>query len=175
MYNLMKSLYCNSTCSIKIDENKTQPFSYSRGVRQGCILSPLLSSLYLNNVPYLFENMLSDPFFLPNGKNINSLLYAGDLVILSRLKAGLQNCLNALSLYCDKWKLKINSKKTKILIFQKRPKKSIDIKFNVGSESIEIVQDYTYLGKRLTSTGNFTLALVSFVRIIEDFFKENIL
>ena len=29
LYNLMKSLYCNSTCSIKIGENKTQPFSYS--------------------------------------------------------------------------------------------------------------------------------------------------
>ena len=56
LYNLMKSLYCNSTCSIKIGENKTQPFSYSRGVRQGCILSPLLFNLYLNNVPHLFEN-----------------------------------------------------------------------------------------------------------------------
>ena len=68
LYNLMKSLYCNSTCSIKIGENKTQPFSYSRGVHQGCILSPLLFNLYLNNLPHLFENTLSDPFVLPNGK-----------------------------------------------------------------------------------------------------------
>ena len=45
------------------------------------------------------------------------------------------------------------------MIFQKHPKKSIDIKFNIGSESIEIVQEYTYLGTRLTPTGNFTLAL----------------
>ena len=97
--------------------------------------------------------------FFQMGKKINSLLYADDLVILSRSKTGLQNCLNALSLYCDKWKLKINPKKTKIMIFQKRPKKSIDIKFNIGSESIEIVQEYTYLGTRLTPTGNFTLAL----------------
>ena len=159
LYNLMKSLYCNSTCSIKIGENKTQPFSYSRGVRQGCILSPLLFNLYLKNLPHLFENTLSDPFVLPNGKKTNSLFYADDLVILSRSKTGLQNCLNALSLYCDKWKLKINPKKTEIMIFQKRPKKSIDIKFNIGSESIEIVQQYTYLGTRLTPTGNFTLAL----------------
>ena len=43
------------------------------------------------------------------------------------------------------------------MTFQKRPKKSIDIKFNIGSESIEIVQEYTYLGTRLTPTGNFTL------------------
>ena len=118
----MKSRYCNLTCSIKIDENKTQTFSYSRGVHQGCILSPLFFNLYLNNLPHLFENTLSDTFVLPNGKTINSLLYIDDLVILSRSKTGLQNCFNALSLYCDKWKLKINPKKTKIMIFQKCPK-----------------------------------------------------
>ena len=55
--------------------------------------------------------------------------------------------------------LKINPKKTKIMIFQKRPRKSIDINFNIGTESIEIVQENTYLGTRLTPTGNFTLAL----------------
>ena len=51
--------------------------------------------------------------------------------------------------------------KTKIIIFQKRQKrakKSIDVKFNIGSESIEIVQEYTF-STRLTPTGNFTLAL----------------
>ena len=45
------------------------------------------------------------------------------------------------------------------MIFQKRPRKSIDINFNIGTESIEIAQEYTYLATRLTPTGNFTLAL----------------
>ena len=126
------------------------------------ILSLLLFNLCLNNLPHLFENTLSDPFVLPNGKKINSLLYADDLVILSRSKTGLQNCLNALSLYCDKWKLKINPKKTKILLWYSRntPKKSLDIKFNIGSESIELSENRLILiGTRLTRTGNFTLAL----------------
>ena len=158
-YNLIKSLYCNSSCSIRVGENKTRSFSYSRGVRQGCILSPLLFNLYIMNLPYLFENILSDPFVPPNGTKINSLLYADDLIILSRSKLGLQNCLNVLSSYCETWMLKINPKKTKIMIFYKRPRKSIDINFNISTESIEIVQEYTYLGTRLTPTGNFTLTL----------------
>ena len=66
-YNPIKTLYCSSTCSIRIGQNKTPSFSYSRGVRQGCILSPLLFNLYINNLPYLFENTMSDPFVLPNG------------------------------------------------------------------------------------------------------------
>ena len=56
-------------------------------------------------------------------------------------------------------KVRNDKKKTKIMIFQKRPRKSTDINFNIGTESIEIVQEYTYLGTRLTPTGNFTLAL----------------
>lgn len=30
---------------------------------------------------------------------------------------------------------------------------------NIGNEQTEIVQQYTYLGTRLITTGNFTLAL----------------
>ena len=58
----------------------------ARGVRKCCILSPLLFNLvYLNDI-------LSDPFVLPNGMELNSLLYADDLIILSRSKVELQNC-----------------------------------------------------------------------------------
>ena len=40
----------------------------------------------------MFQQTQSDPFLLPNGTTINSLLFADDLIILSRSKSGLQNC-----------------------------------------------------------------------------------
>ena len=58
--------------------------------------------------------------------------------------------------------LKINPKKTKIMILQKRPRKSIDINFDIGTESIEIVKEFTYLGTRLINPNgkrNFTRTL----------------
>ena len=176
LYNLMKNLYWNSTCSMKIGENKTQPFSYSRGVRQGCILSPLLFNLYLKNLPHLFENTLSDPFVLPNGKKHKFTFvrrwFSYSIKIENRITELFKYA--AVSWYCDKWELKINPKKTKIIIFQKRPKKFIDIKFNIGSESTEIIQENTLIfrytfnfnGKLFTCTrtlkreGPFTRFLV---------------
>ena len=95
-YSLIKSLYSNSSCTIKIGQNQTKSFQYARGVRQDCILSPLLFNLYINDLPFSFQHTLSDPFVLQNGEKLNSLLYADDLIILSRSKTGLQNCLNAL-------------------------------------------------------------------------------
>ena len=57
--------------------------------------------------------IVSDPFVLPNGTKLNSLLYADDLIILSRSKTGLQNCLDALAPYCNTWMMSINPKKKK--------------------------------------------------------------
>ena len=104
-YKVIKTLYSNSTCSIRIVNKQTQPFQYTRGVRQGCILSPLLFNIYVNDLAFSFNNILSDPFVLPNGTKLNSLFYADDLIILSRSKLGLQNCLNKLSSYCNSWML----------------------------------------------------------------------
>ena len=41
-FDLIKSLYVNSTGSVRIGGSQTQSFQYARDVRQGCILSPLL-------------------------------------------------------------------------------------------------------------------------------------
>ena len=129
----LKSLYSKSTCSVRIGNNKTRSFQYARGVRQGCILSPLLFNLYLNDLAFSFDNVLSDPFVLPNGTRLNSLLYADELIILSRSKLGLQNCLNVLSSYCNSWMLKLNPKKNKIMIFQRCTRKC-EHNFRIGNE-----------------------------------------
>ena len=42
---------------------------------------------------------------------VNSPLYAHDLILVSESGSGFQNCLKKLQTYCDKWKLKVNTKK----------------------------------------------------------------
>ena len=99
-------------------------------------------------------NLITDPFVLPNGAKLNSLLYPDDLIIFSRSKIGLQNCLDKLSSFCTSWMMKINPKKTKIMVFQKRARKNADFHFLIDSQIIDVVQEYTYLGTRMSSLGN---------------------
>ena len=89
----------------------------------------VLSSLTYTLMIYLnfLENFLSDPFVLPNGTKLSSLLYGDDLIILSRSKAGLQNCLNALAQYCRSWMLNIDKKKPKLSFFNDERKNMIVI------------------------------------------------
>ena len=56
-------------------------------------------------------------------------MYADDTLLLSKSKAGLEKALRLMEIYCQKWQLKINTDKTKIMIFNKRPK-NIDFIFN---------------------------------------------
>ena len=61
-------------------------FNFRRELRQGCVLSPLLFNSYVNEIATMFQNTDSDPFTLPNGTKLNCLMYADNLIILSKTK-----------------------------------------------------------------------------------------
>ena len=42
--------------------------------------------------------------------------------------------------------MKINPKKTKIVVFQKHARKTADFHFLIDSQIIDVIQQYTYLG-----------------------------
>ena len=133
-------------------------FNCDKGVRKGCILSPLLFNLYLNELPYILNNNAIDPISLPDGSHFNCLLYPNDLLLISSSAEGLQQSLNRLSKYCQDWLLNINPTKKRVIIFQKKSRKSIidKYKFLVNNENIEIVNNYTYLGVNFSTNGSFT-------------------
>ena len=139
------SLYNKTQCAIKVDNQITDFFNYEKGVRQGCPLSPLLFNLYINDlIDAINKTSLTDIYLNENNK-INALLYADDLVLISESKEGLQKQIDTLHNYCKKWKLKINTKKTKSMVFN-RGNKIINADFKVGDTHIEKVKTFTYLG-----------------------------
>ena len=49
-----------------------------------------------------------------------TLLYADDIVLFGNSASELQNSIDILEEYCQKWKLTVNTTKTKVFNFQKR-------------------------------------------------------
>ena len=73
----------------------------------------------------------SDIFLEEKEHKVNILIYADDLIILSESKDGLQKQIDKLENYCTKWRLQINNKKTKVMIFNRR-NKLINTNFHTG-------------------------------------------
>ena len=84
-------------------------------------LEPTLFSIYINDLVPHFDECCDTVKLME--RNVSCLLYADDLVLISELAIGLQNSLNILSCYCDKWNLTGNLDKAKIMIFNKAGRK----------------------------------------------------
>lgn len=157
-YHLISDMYSKTKCAVKNGNKRSFFFNYNRGVRQGCIPSPLLFNLYLDEFPRLLESSRdTDSITLPNGLPVNYLFYPDDLILISRSAANLQKQLNILHDYSEKWLLKINRKKTKTLIFQKQNRKSTRDKFSffLNGTPIDKASQYSYLGITFNTNGSF--------------------
>ena len=53
--------------------------------------------------------------------------------------------------------MKVNLKKTKIMVFQKRARKNAELRFLTDGQIIDVVQEYTYQGTRISSSGSFSV------------------
>ncbi len=159
IYDLIKNMYNQNKCAVKIGQQRTDYFSQERGVRQGCCLSPTLFNIYINELADLLDQSDSPGLELLHTE-VKYLLYADDLIILSKTPEGLQNNLNILTKYCHDWNLEVNIPKTKIMIFQKKTR-NLEHKhiFTLNNTTLQHALQYNYLGLVLTPTGNFNLAI----------------
>ena len=115
-----------------------------RGVKQGCVLSPTLFSIYVNDLANDINDMLCGVDI--NGSNVAILLYADDIVLLSDSEASLLTMLNKLNDWCNKWRMTVNQAKTKIIHFRSQNKARSDYDFRCGEYTTEYESSYKYLG-----------------------------
>ena len=129
-----------------MERYQTNSFSVRSGVRQGCILSPILFNIALDYI------MRQTTHNAQHGKQwtlfsqLEDLEYADDNALLSTTANHLQKKAHLLTENASKTGLQINQKKTKVMgmNFKERPQ----IKFD--EEELEVVTDFTYLGSNIS-------------------------
>ena len=89
IYNIIKTMYINNKCAVKIGTRETDFFPQIRGVRQGCTLSPTLFNIYIDELAKSLEE--SDiPGLTLSDIEVKCLLFADDLILLAPSKEALQ-------------------------------------------------------------------------------------
>lgn len=147
---VLQSLYDTTESRVWDGSMFSDYFAVETGVKQGCILSPMLFSLYINDLPDILPGGLNVA-----GIDVKILLYADDIVILSNTPNGLQDMIDALQGYCLRWSLRVNLLKSKIMVFRKGTRISQNLKWHYGEANIEIVNNYVYLGVDITYNLSF--------------------
>ncbi len=143
--------------ALKVEGHHSEDFEVNRGVKQGDSISPTLFNIFINDLHSNFDGDDSNPSNLLYSK-VGSLSFADDLLIISENKEGLQNSINNLGTYCEKWQLSLNVKKTKTMVIQNNSTIS-DSFIDFKGTMIQNVCEYKFLGCLLKSNGNLKHSL----------------
>ena len=142
-----KSFYYRPEVCVRVNGKQSKPFHVDVGLRQGCVLSPLLFVVYMN---WIDKASQADECATIENCKITRLLFADDLVLLSSTESGLQRALNS---FADAWNaagMKICSAKTEVLHLSRNPGQCV---LQVNGARLKQVEKFKYLGVAFTSDG----------------------
>ena len=170
VYAFIEKLYANSTLVVNVNDHTSEPVPLLRGLRQGCPLSPILFSIFINDIlPLMDEKQPWQP-------ECCYLLFADDLCIVGRSADELQSWMNKVTEWANTWGMTVGPSKCGVMMVPRidsmlenpapmKPKKERSSKSRISEEErvimereineiqwtlqgnrIPVVNEYKYLG-----------------------------
>jgi len=149
LLSIIQSMY-EQDAYVLMDGSKSARVQPNRGVKQGCPLSPLLFSLYVNDIGKIAEDC-KGAVTGTDGVNVTHMLYADDSALFSHDPAEMQKMLNRLSGYAQKKSLIINVQKSEVVCFNGKGTLPV---FKLNGEELANKDTFKYLGMHFTKTVN---------------------
>jgi len=145
----VKSFLSNRKFKVKVDDAKSNIFEISAGVPQGAVISPILFSIFINDIP------------TNNYKNHSySMLYADDLASFfcydksGHIKSIINKYLRTIEAWLVKWKLRMSANKCCYTIFT-NGRRNERFDFKMFEENIPYEKNPTFLGIKFDEGMNF--------------------
>jgi len=160
MLDAIKKMYESVSSRVCVKGMLTESFSYEVGLRQGCILSPLLFCIWINDMANTMNekntkigidlqvDVKINGILMHHKHMLKMLLYADDLVLLAENAVDLQYLMNHLAQLVEMHRCEINEKKTKVVVFG-REGNSVQYSermWVIGDKKIDVASEYKYLG-----------------------------
>ena len=151
-------MYPKQTVTINIAGEDSEPGIVGRGVRQGCSLSPILFNIYAEammkeSLEYLEEGIKV------GGEVVKTIRFADDKAVVCSTKEGLQRMISEIDRATERYGMKINTSKTKVMRIARRQGPPINIM--IGNEPVGEVSQFKYLGSIITQEGNCSMEIKS--------------
>ena len=104
---MLKAMYSNDSVKSTVNGSTTRSVFLRRGLRQGCSLSPLLFALYIAGMG---EDLSSIGEGFSVAKVVISAMFiADDILLVSKMAAGLRRLFRIVKTHCYRLLLEINT------------------------------------------------------------------
>ena len=145
---LLRNLHAGQEATVRTGHRTTDWFKIGKGLHQGCILSLCLFNIYAE---YIMRNAGLEEAHTGikiAGRNIYNLRYADDTTLMAKSEEELKSLLMKVKEDSEKVGLKLNIKKTKIMVSGPITSWEID------GETVETASDFIFLGSKITAHGD---------------------
>ena len=146
-------MYDITQSAVLLEGEVSEQFNIGQGVAQGCSMSPILFSIFINQLLDEVEKA-GIGITVKKDVKVGGLMFADDFVGLTTNAEDLQTLINIVQGFRNKWRLKSNIKKSAVMVFSKEVNTGA-CTWKWGDKDIPEVVSYCYLGIEFAKNGSW--------------------
>ena len=149
----LKGIYGETKAKIRTTNELSEEFWITKGLRQGCVLSPLLFCIYIAELKNDFKKRNVGDISIGKSR-IWSLAYADDIVVLGNNSEAMEDMMRTLRRFLKERSLILSVEKTKMMVFNKGRNGKKEI-WKWERNNNEEVDNFKYLGFTFNSNCSY--------------------
>ena len=157
LIQIIQALYNTASSAVLLNSDIGEFFRTTVGVRQGCLLSPVLFNLFLEKIMretlHNFHSTISI-----GGRTISNLRFADDIDLMGGNNTELQELTNRLTSRAGAYGMEVSSEKSKVMT---NSANKTPTQIYMNGQQLEEVSAFKYLGATLTKDSRSTTEIKS--------------